>query len=560
MKEKKEEQTARFQELYLQLATAMTNIEAIDIPLIESLLVELCVLFRLCKAETFLYNSLEEEKQGKGERLCCFDRGDGEPVASFRVVSSILTVGKIIAYMKPGVAPLSDDERSKMELVMRTVLTFVSRNRIKNVVEMLAFYDDAGYRSLRSLQNHYRKMYGAGLLNSLAVVRYNLRHFSMINRTLGRKSADTAMWNHYKRIEEKAGEDGIVCRLDGDNFIAVCKKEDLDELLACLNQAYVVYDEQEGNTVGISANAGVFVIPDDFVYASYDDIWNRLTHSYMVAMGGKQGQIVFYDETVERSRDKIVRVQQAFDEALRKEEFFAVYQPKVNIKTGRIVGAEALCRWRHNGELVLPGDFIPALEETNDICSLDFYMLERVCRDIRRWLDEGRQVLKISVNLSRKHMINPNLLEDVLAIIDRYNIPHRYLEFECTETTTDVETGVLQQIVKGMRKKGIGMAIDDYGVGYSSMNLLRSIPWKVVKIDRSILPLNGDEPNSRQLIVVLKHVIAMIREIGLECVVEGVETQYQLDLLQEMNCDVAQGFFFFRPLPVEDFEKHLNVK
>lgn len=560
MKEKKEEQTARFQELYLQLATAMTNIEAIDIPLIESLLVELCVLFRLCKAETFLYNSLEEEKQGKGERLCCFDRGDGEPVASFRVVSSILTVGKIIAYMKPGVAPLSDDERSKMELVMRTVLTFVSRNRIKNVVEMLAFYDDAGYRSLRSLQNHYRKMYGAGLLNSLAVVRYNLRHFSMINRTLGRKSADTAMWNHYKRIEEKAGEDGIVCRLDGDNFIAVCKKEDLDELLACLNQAYVVYDEQEGNTVGISANAGVFVIPDDFVYASYDDIWNRLTHSYMVAMGGKQGQIVFYDETVERSRDKIVQVQQSFSEALRKEEFFAVYQPKVNIKTGRIVGAEALCRWRHNGALVLPGDFIPALEETNDICSLDFYMLERVCRDIRRWLDEGRQVLKISVNLSRKHMINPNLLEDVLAIIDRYNIPHRYLEFECTETTTDVETGVLQQIVKGMRKKGIGMAIDDYGVGYSSMNLLRSIPWKVVKIDRSILPLNGDEPNSRQLIVVLKHVIAMIREIGLECVVEGVETQYQLDLLQEMNCDVAQGFFFFRPLPVEDFEKHLNVK
>ena len=187
-------------------------------------------------------------------------------------------------------------------------------------------------------------------------------------------------------------------------------------------------------------------------------------------------------------------------------------------------------------------------------------MLDRVCRDIRRWLDEGRKVVKISVNLSRKHMINPNLLEDVLAIIDRYNIPHRYLEFECTETTTDVETGVLQQIVKGMRKKGISMAIDDYGVGYSSMNLLRSIPWKVVKIDRSILPLNGDEPNSRQLIVVLKHVIAMIREIGLECVVEGVETQYQLELLQEMNCDVAQGFFFFRPLPVEDFEKHLNVK
>ena len=558
--ERKAEQTARFHELYLQLAAAITNIEAINIPLIESMLVELCVLFRLCKAETFLYNSLEDEKQGKGERLCCYDRGDGEPVASFRIVSSIMTVGKIIAYMKPGVTPLSDDERSQMELVMRTVLTFVSRNRIKNVVEMLAFYDDAGYRNLRSLQRHYRNAYQTGLLNRLAVIRYNMRHFSLINRDLGRTNADTALWNHYKLIEEKVGKDGIVCRLDGDNFFAVCRKENLDEVLSCLNDTQIIYDNQDGRTVEMSASAGVFVIPDHSVSASYEDIWNRLLHAYLLAMGGKWGRVVFYDETVERSRDKIVQVQQSFSEALRNEEFFAVYQPKVNIRTGKIVGGEALCRWHHNGALVLPGDFIPALEETNDICSLDFYMLDRVCRDIRRWLDEGRKVVKISVNLSRKHMINPNLLEDVLAIIDRYNIPHRYLEFECTETTTDVETGVLQQIVKGMRKKGISMAIDDYGVGYSSMNLLRSIPWKVVKIDRSILPLNGDEPNSRQLIVVLKHVIAMIREIGLECVVEGVETQYQLELLQEMNCDVAQGFFFFRPLPVEDFEKHLNVK
>ena len=374
--ERKAEQTARFHELYLQLAAAITNIEAINIPLIESMLVELCVLFRLCKAETFLYNSLEDEKQGKGERLCCYDRGDGEPVASFRIVSSIMTVGKIIAYMKPGVTPLSDDERSQMELVMRTVLTFVSRNRIKNVVEMLAFYDDAGYRNLRSLQRHYRNAYQTGLLNRLAVIRYNMRHFSLINRDLGRTNADTALWNHYKLIEEKVGKDGIVCRLDGDNFFAVCRKENLDEVLSCLNDTQIIYDNQDGRTVEMSASAGVFVIPDHSVSASYEDIWNRLLHAYLLAMGGKWGRVVFYDETVERSRDKIVQVQQSFSEALRNEEFFAVYQPKVNIRTGKIVGGEALCRWQHNGALVLPGDFIPALEETNDICSLDFYMIE----------------------------------------------------------------------------------------------------------------------------------------------------------------------------------------
>ena len=158
MEKKNTEQTARFNELFKQLVSAMTDIETINVPLIESLLVELCVFFRLCKAETFLYNSLEDEKEGKGERLCSFDTGEGEPVASFRIVSSISTVGKIIAYMKPDVPPLSDEERSMMELVMRTTLTFVSRNRFRNVIEMLAFYDDAGFRKTRSLQNHYRKM------------------------------------------------------------------------------------------------------------------------------------------------------------------------------------------------------------------------------------------------------------------------------------------------------------------------------------------------------------------------------------------------------------------
>ena len=220
---------------------------------------------------------------------------------------------------------------------MRATLSFLSRNRYRNVIEMLAFYDDAGYRNLRSLQNHYRTMFKAGQLNNLAAIRYNLRRFSLINRNLGRKSADAALRNHYKMIEEKAGKDGIVCRLDADNFVAVCKKDNLDELLACLEEANVIYDEREGKTVEISANAGVFVIPDGFLYAGYDDIWNRLIHSYMEAMTGKYGHIVFYNETVESNRFKIEQVQHSFHDALRKEEFFAVYQPKYHIKTGKII-------------------------------------------------------------------------------------------------------------------------------------------------------------------------------------------------------------------------------
>ena len=560
MKKKMAEQAVRFNELFRQLVSAMTQLDEINIPMIDSLLVELCAFFRLSRAETYLYNSLEDEKQGKGERLSCYDTGEGEPVASVRIVSSILTVGTTTVYMEPGVRPLSDEERTMLELVMRTVLYFLSRKRFKEVVEKLAFCDDAGYRNIRSLQNYNRKVFVEGRRCSLATVRYNLRHFSMLNRDLGRKAADAALWNHYKLIEEKAGKDGIVCRMDGDNFVAICRREHLDALLACLEEANVLYDEREGKTVSISANAGVYIIPDNYTYIFHDeDIRNRVYHSYLAAMSGKQDHIVFYDDTLAHRRDKIVRAQQAFPEALRKNEFFTVYQPKVNFRTGKITGAEALCRWQHDGELVFPGDFIPALEETNDICSLDFYMLANVCRDIRRWLDEGRDVVRISVNLSRKHMMNRNLLQEVREIIDGFKVPHQYLEFECTETTTDVESGVLHRIVNGMQKMGISMAVDDYGVGYSSLNLLRGIPWNAVKIDRSILPVNAAEPDSRQLSVVLKHVLAMIKEIGMECVVEGVETQYQLDLLREMDCDVVQGFYFDRPLRVEDFEKRMQA-
>ena len=478
----------------------------------------------------------------------------------FRIVTSILTVATTAVYMKPDVRPLSDEERSMVALVMRTVLHFVSRNRFKRVIERLAFYDDAGYRNLRSLQNYNRNVFIEGRHNSLVVVRYNLRHFSMINRDLGRKAADAVLWNHYKLVEEKAGKDGIVCRLDGDNFVAVCRKEKLDGLLACLDEANIIYDEKEGKTIGVSTSTGVYVIPDSFTYDTHDEIIrNRVFHSYLEAMNGKQGHVVFFDENLSRRREKIVRVQQVFPEALRKEEFFAVYQPKYNIKTGKIIGAEALCRWRHNGALVVPGEFIPALEESNDICSLDFYMLANVCRDIRRWLDEGRNIVRISVNLSRRHMIHRNLLEDVIKIIDQYTVPHHYIEFECTETTADVEFSVLQGIVSGMHKLGISMAVDDYGVGYSSLNLLRGIPWNAVKIDRSILPLNEEDAVSRQLTVVLKHVIGVIKEIGMECVVEGVETQYQLDLLRQMDCDVVQGYIYDRPLTVEDFEKRMQT-
>ena len=183
-------------------------------------------------------------------------------------------------------------------------------------------------------------------------------------------------------------------------------------------------------------------------------------------------------------------------------------------------------------------------------------MLDRVCADIARWMNEGKKAVRISVNLSRKHMVNANLLQSILKIIDRHNVPHSCIEIELTETTTDVEFSDLKRVVNGLQRVGIYTSVDDFGIGYSSLNLIREVPWNVIKVDRSFLPIDDDNDDKTRTIM-FKYIVAMARDLGIECIVEGVETEKQLEVLKDNKCDFAQGFFFDKPLPVRDFENRM---
>ena len=251
-------------------------------------------------------------------------------------------------------------------------------------------------------------------------------------------------------------------------------------------------------------------------------------------------------------------VRRDFESALQKEEFVAYYQPKVDVHTGRMVGAEALCRWLRRGRIVMPNDFIPVLEQDLEICRLDFYMLDRVCRDIRRWLDEGRPVVPVSVNMSRKHMLDPDLSGHIVEVVDRSRCPHELIEVELTETTTDVEFAAVAALVRELQRAGIKASVDDFGTGYSSLNLIQSIPWDIIKLDKSILP--SDAASGARGGRMFSHVVAMAHDIGMKCVAEGVETDTQLALMKVYGCRIAQGYLFDRPLPVEEFEKRLDAQ
>jgi EAL domain-containing protein (putative c-di-GMP-specific phosphodiesterase class I) len=346
--------------------------------------------------------------------------------------------------------------------------------------------------------------------------------------------------------------------MGGDNFIIAVRKKLLDKVIELLKGTPVIYDLNRTKRVMIVADAGILIIPEDFRFSGTDDIMDKVNAALQEAKSGVKENIVFFDDRMIVDKEKKMLIQQYFPKAMKDKDIKVFYQPKVDIRTGEIVGAEALCRWFRDGKMIPPMEFIPVLEQGADICALDFYMLNEVCGDIRRWLDEGRKVVRISVNLSRKHMMDIDLLGRIIGVINKNEVPPKYIEIELTETTTDVEFLDLKRVVNGLQQAGVYTSVDDFGMGYSSLNLIREIPWNVLKVDRSFLPVEGDNKQSTRSIM-FKYVVAMANEMGLECLAEGVETKQQVDILKANNCEIAQGFFFDRPLPVEDFEKRLDA-
>ena len=299
------------------------------------------------------------------------------------------------------------------------------------------------------------------------------------------------------------------------------------------------------------------MLPNPYMLKDYGDIMDKIMTASQRAKRQTEGTIVIYEDKMKAERDHVKKVQTDFRVALAQEEFVVYYQPKVDIETRSLTGAEALCRWIQNDKIVPPMEFIPILEMNTDICDLDFYMLDHVCKHIRKWLDEGREAVRVSVNFSRKHLVDIDLIDKIVRVVDKHKVPHEYIEIELTETTTDASFRDLHRVVSGLCEQGIWTAVDDFGVGYSSLSLIGDIPWNVLKVDKSFVPKNNEDQDSKSN-KMFKHVIMLAHDIGLECVIEGVESVDQLEVLRANDCSIVQGYFFDRPLPLKDFEERLD--
>lgn len=548
-----------FSKMFVKLIDAMVDYEHFSRETLVDALCRLARSFRLTKVVTEFYKSMMDEKDGEGETLCDFDEGPADIVVLKKeLISKTGAIVRATAYAAKCTEPLNREEKQQLDICIRAMMSYIGRNRLQTAVEKLAYHDNNGYPNFAYFFRHLGKMSKTGGFFGFTAIMYNLKDFSDINRNIGFEGGNEVMKTHYETIMDMIGERGAVCRVGGDNFAAIFPNELREKIITFLEGTPIIYDQNTKGSVSVSACAGIFIIPEDFVYERPGNIVEMILPTCQAAKVSDETDFVYADVRSLEDKENAARIRRDFEEALKNCEFQAYYQPKVNVETGKITGAEALCRWIRDGKMIPPMEFIPILERSTDIFRLDFYMLDFVCRNIRKWLDEGKRVVRISINFSRKHLTDPKLFDNIVAIINRYDVPYEYIEIELTETTTEGDYHKLKKLVEGLKEIGIHTSIDDFGIGYSSLNLLKDLPWNVMKIDRSLLPTALTDEKDLST-VLYKHITAMACDMGLECLTEGVETVEQVQILRDNSCEYAQGYYFDKPLPLEEFEKRLEA-
>lgn len=527
-------------------------------PAFNKILEPICKFLRISRISSAVFDSTCDSAIIKSAPHIYYDDGNADSTRVLKFTENNVRACKAnYSFMqsKSG-QDWSDEEVQQIEAFEKLIYTFCDRSYASTIAKDLSMLDsDLMVYPLTFFLATVKNLIRQGRIGEFGSVYFNLSHFSTINDRFGRDCATNIMKLFIHGIQEKILYEECICRVGGDNFVVLFKKDNLNIIKNYLSGMPITFNNGD-KTVTVTTTAGYYMIPE--ATESATDVMDRISAAYQLAKNVYKRHFLFYDDEIMQHQTQVKEIEMMFPSAIENEEFKVFYQPKTQLNNYQLAGAEALCRWFRNGKVISPGEFIPVLEGSKAICTLDFYMLDHVCRDIRRWLDEGREVVKVSVNLSRLHLGDEDLLESILRIIDKYKVPHHFIEIELTETTTDVDYKELKMIVYGLREQDISTSVDDFGVGYSSLNLIRELPWNVLKIDKSFLPTQEEEDKDPSKVKMLRHIITMSQDLGLECIVEGVETAEQVKLLKDCKCYLAQGFYFDRPLPVKEFEQKLE--
>lgn len=435
------------------------------------------------------------------------------------------------------------------------ILLFIYRNNRRRL-EYIAFVDAVtGGMNNAAFCLKLRETLKNARRNEYTVAVINIRNFKMINESFGTHEGDRTLHYCMQILRKNVKEGEIAARGNADDFF-LCLKEGNRNIVAARLQEIVreinSFNENLENPYHLSFRQGAYLIDEPDLDSTI--IQDRVMTACMNQQEFGENSCVFYDICFTQKMKQEHELNAMFRGALENGDFKVYFQPKVSLEDEKTAGAEALVRWQHPEEgMISPGDFIPLFEKNGNICRLDCYVFEEVCRTIDRWRREGRKLFPVSVNLSRQHFKRNDFLNQFADVAAKYRIPEGLLELELTESIffDDNSIAMVRESINRMHELGFKCSLDDFGSGFSSLGLLKEFDVDTIKLDRLFF-LDMSKPKAEDVVECL---IDLAGRLKVKTVAEGIETQEQIDFLKQIHCDMVQGFFYSRPLRAEEFEE-----
>lgn len=401
--------------------------------------------------------------------------------------------------------------------------------------------------------------YGERFGNKVAVLFIDLDDFKKVNDNAGHHAGDILLKEVTNRIQYCIREVDTLARLGGDEFVLVLENiQDTDivsticeRIIEALSQPFNIFE----NDYFISSSIGVSVYPQDG--QTQQELMRKADMAMYRAKALGKSDFQFFDESLEASSQFHLYLENQLRGAIENNQFTLVFQPKVCLRTRKVMALEALIRWTDDdGKFVSPADFIPLAEQTGLIDKVGSWVLEATCQQLKHWRESGLPLLPVAMNVSPVEFNGNGLVERFQSVLEKYEIPGHMIEIEITESVFFEDMDKMSSMLQKLRALGITIAVDDFGTGFSSLQYLHQLPIDVLKIDRSfIMNLEGNQHNA----AIADTILTLARNLELKVVAEGVETQASIDFLAERQCHLAQGYFFYKPMPVGDVSKLLET-
>lgn len=455
--------------------------------------------------------------------------------------------------------PVRSPETDEVEALLAVFQDISDSKRSIERIRYMAYYDD-----MTGIPN--RKYFRDHLENALLLADYNrtriavlfidIDRFKLYNDSFGHDSGNVLLLQVAERLTHCVSSHDVLARMEGDEFAIfytdVAGREETQGYIDRIRAAFESPFECQGFTISMTVSIGVAINEKPDIDA--DTLMKHADIALSRAKELGRDTCQFYSESMELGTLDRLTLEADLRAALQRNEFVLYYQPQVNIVTGEVVGVEGLIRWNHPEKgLILPGQFIGLAEENGMIVPIGEFVVKEACRQVMRWQREGLQPVPVSVNLSLRQFLQPNLANRIAEILQETGLDPAWLELEITESvTSDVQHA--ERVLQSLKKLGVNICIDDFGTGYSSLSYLRRFPISRLKIDRSFV---RDVMNDQQDAQIVETIIAMARHLNLKVIAEGVENEEQKRFLEMHQCLEAQGYLYGKPMPAGDFAEWL---